>query len=216
MYRACIFDLDGTLTDTLESLTYSVNGTLRELGMTEITSEQCRAFVGDGARALIERSLQAVGDKELLKIEEAMAAYKRIFQKNCTYHVKPYDGIPAMLKELKKRGVKLAVLSNKPHEQTRSVVAEIFGDGIFDWVQGQQEAIPRKPSPDGVYYVLEHLGVKPDEAVYIGDSDVDMKTGKAAGLLTVGVSWGFRDREILAKNGADKIIDHAEELESLL
>ncbi len=216
MKRACVFDLDGTLTDTLESLTYSVNGTLEELGLKSITSEQCRAFVGDGARCLIERALIASGNEGASLIEEAMLIYKRIFKTGCMYNVRPYDGIVEMLHALKKAGFKLAVLSNKPHEQTRSVVYEIFGTDMFDWVQGQQEGIPRKPSPEGIYYVLDKLGVEKDCTTYIGDSDVDMVTGKGAGVLTVGVSWGFRDKEVLEKSGADQIVEHAEELLGIL
>ena len=216
MKKTCIFDLDGTLTDTLESLTYSVNGTLEELGLKPITSEQCRAFVGDGARCLIERALIAAGDEQASFIEQAMQIYKRIFKTGCMYNVKPYDGIVETLLVLKQSGVKLAVLSNKPHEQTCSVVYEIFGRDLFDWVQGQQENIPRKPSPEGIYYVLDKLCVEKTDTAYVGDSDVDMRTGKSAGLLTIGVSWGFRDKEVLEQCGADHIIGHAKELLDIL
>ena len=126
MYKVCIFDLDGTLTDTLESITYSVNKTLDELGFANITMEQCRQFVGDGARVLMERTLRAVGDVELEKIERAMEIYGCIFGENCTYHVTAYEGITDMLDQLKGRGIKTAVLSNKPHQQSVDVVAEIL------------------------------------------------------------------------------------------
>lgn len=212
MYKACIFDLDGTLTDTLESLSYSVNATLRELGLGQITDEQCKAFVGNGARYLIERSLQAAGDEKLTRVEEAMEVYRRIFKVNCTYHVKPYDGIVDTLNALKEQGVKLAVLSNKPHLQTVDVVATFFEEGVFEWVQGQQEGIPRKPDPAAVLLIAERFGVTPEECVYIGDSDVDMQTGNAAGMTTVGVTWGFRTKEVLTTNGAKHTIDRAEEL----
>ncbi len=216
MYKACIFDLDGTLTDTLESLTYSVNATLAELNLPEITSEQCKSFVGSGARFLIERALQASGDAELVHIEEAMSVYGRIFKTNCTYHVAPYEGIVDMLKALKEEGVKLAVLSNKPHLQTVDVVASFFEDGTFTHVQGQQEGIPRKPDPTAACMIAEKLGVNPDECVYIGDSDVDMQTGNAAGMETVGVTWGFRPKEMLIANGAKHTIDCPEELISIV
>lgn len=216
MYRACIFDLDGTLTDSLDSLHYSVNETLKELGLGKITREQCRLFVGDGARCLIERALRASGDENLRLVDEAMQIYKRIFKENCTYNVVPYDGIEEMLSSLKARGMRLAVVSNKPDEQAGYVVEHIFGKGIFNHVQGQREDIPRKPAPDGVLFTMRQLNVEPQETVYIGDSDVDMETGKAAGVFTVGVSWGFRDRELLVKAGADEVIEHAEELQELL
>lgn len=216
MYKACIFDLDGTLTDTLDSMTYSVNETLKELHLKPITTEQCRRFVGDGARCLMERALKAAGDEELRLIEEAMQMYLRIFGENCTYKVRPYEGIVDLLEVLKQRGIKLAVVSNKPHLQTVHVVREIFGDAIFDQVQGQCEEIKRKPSPDGVRLVLDQMNVRAKEAVYIGDSDVDMMTGKAAGAFTVGVNWGFREEALLREVGADQIIGHADELLKLL
>lgn len=212
MYKACIFDLDGTLTDTLESLTYSVNETLRRLGLAPITEEQCRNFVGDGARCLIERALRASGDEELELIEEGMKTYGEVFSVNCTRAVAPYEGIVDMLHQLKEREMKLAVLSNKPDAQTKMVVAQFFGDELFDWVQGQQEGVPRKPDPAAVFAIMERLGVSKEETIYVGDSDVDMKTGKSAGVFTVGVTWGFRSRQVLEEAGADLIADHVKTL----
>lgn len=216
MYKACIFDLDGTLTDTLESLTYSVNATLSELNLPAITSEQCKSFVGSGARYLIERALQASGDRNLVHIEEAMKIYGRIFKVNCTYKVAPYEGIVEMLQELKEAGVKLAVLSNKPHLQTVDVVAEFFDEDLFTHVQGQQEGVPRKPDPTAARMIAELMSVEPTECVYIGDSDVDMETGSAAGMETVGVTWGFRPKELLLEHGAKHIINHPKELISIV
>lgn len=216
MYKVCIFDLDGTLTDTVESLTYSVNATLSELGLSQITEEQCKAFVGSGARKLIERSLNAAGDPELLHVEKAMEVYGRVFKENCTYHVAPYEGIVEMLDTLKALGVHLAVLSNKPHLQTKDVVATFFGTKTFTCVQGQQEGIPRKPDPAAVFMIAKELNVATEECLYIGDSDVDMQTGNAAGVTTIGVTWGFRSREILKENGAVYIVDKAEEIISIV
>lgn len=216
MYKACIFDLDGTLTDTLESLTYSVNATLLELGLSQITHEQCKAFVGSGARKLIERALKASGDPELHLVEQAMEAYGRIFKENCTYQVAPYDGIVDMLKELKKQGLSLAVLSNKPHLQTRDVVKTFFDDGTFASVQGQQEGIPRKPDPEAIYMIAKELNVGLEECLYVGDSDVDMQTGQRAHVTTVGVTWGFRSEEVLKKHGADYIVHKAEQIISIV
>lgn len=216
MYKACIFDLDGTLTDTLESLTYSVNATLRELGLGQITPTQCKEFVGSGARRLIEQSIQASGDPEASRIEEAMEAYGRIFKVHCTYHVAPYDGIVDMLQELKKEGVQLAVLSNKPHLQTQDVVATFFEKDTFARVYGQQEGVPRKPDPAAVHMILDELGVSSDECLYIGDSDVDMLTGCAAGVASVGVTWGFRSKEVLMEHGATYVVDKPEEIVSIV
>ena len=216
MYKACIFDLDGTLTDTLESLSYSVNATLKELGLGQITDTQCKAFVGNGARRLIEQSLQAAGDPEAKRIEEAMEVYGRIFKIHCTYHVAPYEGIVDMLQELKKEGVQLAVLSNKPHLQTQDVVATFFEKGTFARVYGQQEGVPRKPDPAAVHMILKELGVSGEECLYIGDSDVDMLTGRAAGVPAIGVTWGFRSREVLKEHGATYIVDKPEEIISIV
>ena len=127
MIKACIFDLDGTLTNTLDSLEYSVNETMKEIGRPQITKEQCRQFVGDGAKVLLERTLKAGGDTKLCHLEEAVEAYARIFDANCMYKVAPYEGIPQMLQQLKESGIKLAVLSNKPDRQAVHVVEEVFG-----------------------------------------------------------------------------------------
>ncbi|MGN1267822.1 MAG: HAD family hydrolase [Dorea sp.] len=210
--KACIFDLDGTLTDTLESLTFSVRSSLKEMNLPEITKEQCRSFVGNGARRLMEDTLRAVGDEKLERIEEAMEIYGRIFDENCTYHVTPYEGVMELLKALKQRGIKTAVLSNKPHRQTVKVVEEVLGNDLIDWAQGQQEQIARKPSADGVYAVMEKLGVTKEECLYIGDSEVDAETGKNAEVKTICVTWGFRTREELECAGADDLIDKAEEV----
>ena len=210
--KACIFDLDGTLTNTLESMTYSVNLTLKEMGLSQITKDQCRMFVGNGARVLIEESLKVSGDPKASRIEEGMKIYGRIFDQNCTDHVTLYEGIPEMLKALKDRGIHLAVLSNKPDRQTVKVVKEIFGDNIFDYAQGQKDGIRRKPAPDGVWYLMEQMQVSKEECLYIGDSEVDAATGKNAGLKTIGVLWGFRDRKTLETAGADHLIERPEEL----
>lgn len=210
--KACIFDLDGTLTNTLESMTYSVNLTLEEMGLSKITKDQCRLFVGNGARVLIEKSLKAAGDTDASRIEEGMEIYGRIFDRNCTYHVTPYEGIPEMLKALKDKEIQLAVLSNKPDRQTVKVVKAIFGEELFDYAQGQKEGIRRKPEPDGVWYLMEQMHVSKEECLYIGDSEVDAATGRNAGLKTIGVLWGFRDRKTLETAGVDDLIDRPDEL----
>lgn len=210
--KACIFDLDGTLTNTLESMTYSVNLTLEEMGLSKITKDQCRLFVGNGARVLMEKSLKAAGDTDASRIEEGMEIYGRIFDQNCTYHVTPYEGISEMLKALKDKGIHLAVLSNKPDRQTVKVVKAIFGEELFDYAQGQKEGIRRKPEPDGVWYLMEQMHVSKEECLYIGDSEVDAATGRNAGLKTIGVLWGFRDRKTLETAGADDLIDRPDEL----
>ena len=212
MYKACIFDLDGTLTDTLESLLFSVNEPLQDMELPVITKEQCRSFVGNGAKVLIEQSLKAAGDTGLSRFEEAFAAYGRIFDKNCTYHVKPYPGIEKMLSEMKKKGMKLGVLSNKPDRQAVHVVEEIFGKELFDLVWGQKEGVPRKPDPAALFSMADLFGAASEEVLYIGDSEVDAATGNAAGMDTVLVEWGFRTREELEMAGACRIVAAADEI----
>lgn len=210
--KACIFDLDGTLTDTLDSLVYSVNATLDELSLPPITRMQCRRFVGNGARVLIERALTASGDEGASRIEAGMEAYRRIFGEHCMYHVRPYDGIPEVLEAMKKKGMKLAVLSNKPHAQTVNVVETVFGKDCFEFVQGQIDGIPRKPDPGCVYELLNKMGVSKEQCLYVGDSEVDVATGIAAGVTCIGVEWGFRDRQELVDAGAEHLASHPSQL----
>lgn len=210
--KACIFDLDGTLTNTIESLTYSVNLTLKEMHLEQITMEQCRQFVGNGARYLMERAIVAGGDLEGKRIEESMEIYARVFDENCTYKVTPYEGIREMIAELKERGILLGVLSNKPNQQTVHVVETVFGKGTFDFMQGQKEGIRRKPDPEGFFRMLEDMKVEKDECLYVGDSEVDVAMGIAAGANLVAVDWGFRPVEVLEKAGAERIISRPEEL----
>ena len=216
MYKLCIFDLDGTLTDTLDSLTYSVNETMKEMNLKSITREQCRQFVGNGSKVLLERTLEVSGDPYKHRIDEAMEVYDRIFKVNCTYNVVPYDGIRELLNQLKLKGMKLAVLSNKPDREVKSVVNKIFGEDIFDIARGQREGTPRKPDPTAVLEIVQEFNMSLDDVMYIGDSEVDIATGHAAKVKTVGVLWGFRSREILIEAGAKCMIDYPYELTELM
>ena len=216
MYKAGIFDLDGTLADTVDSMAYSANLALRELGLLEQPAERFKTFAGDGAEELIRRCLRAGGDETCSKFEEMQRLYRRYFGENCMYHVQLYDGILHLLETMKQKGMKLAVLSNKPNAQAVDVVEKLFGKGHFYYVQGQTEEIPRKPSPVGALHIAEYFGVERSECLYIGDTDTDMQTGTAAGMFTIGVLWGFRSREELEENRADWIAGHPSEIESFL
>ena len=138
------------------------------------------------------------------------------FSKYCMYEVKPFPGIPELLSELQAEGIRTAVLSNKPDAQTREVVRSLFGDKLIDMVQGQTEEVPRKPAPDGALRIAAAFGLEPSECMYLGDSDTDMKTGRAAGMYTVGVLWGFRNREELLKNGAEALAEKPEDIKTLV
>lgn len=212
MKKAVIFDLDGTLADTIASITHCGNLALSRFGLPSFQEEDYKRFVGDGAAMLIRRALLAVGDGKLSHFDQVYEAYLKIFAEGCMYQVKPYDGIVPLLEKLKHLGVRIAVLSNKPDADSLRVVEELFGKGFFDFVQGQREDVPRKPDPAGVYRIMEHFGLPASDFLYVGDSGVDMRTGKAAGIFTVGVLWGFRDRKELVENGADAVIAGPQEL----
>lgn len=216
MYKVCIFDLDGTLADTVASLAYNGNRALEALGLKTHPEERYQYFAGDGSDELVRRCLKASGDEKLEHFEEMRKIYGEFFKEGCMYHVKPFDGMVEALEEIKKYGVKIAVLSNKPHENTIKVVETLFGKNFFDHIQGQQEGIPRKPSPIGALHIAEVFHVKKEECLYFGDTNTDMQTGKAAGMKTVGVTWGFRTKEELEENHADFLIDAPKEIVSLL
>lgn len=210
--KAVIFDLDGTLTDTLKSIWKSANLALADVGLSPFEIDRYRYFVGDGAAELVKRALIADGDTELVHFEKMAESYRRHFEKYVNYEVRPYEGIVDLIHALKEKGILLAVNSNKPHERTISVVEKHFGKGTFDILVGQSDERARKPAPDGVLYIMEQLGLSKDEVIYLGDTCVDMKTGKSAGVYTVGALWGFRDRQELEENHADAIIAHPMDL----
>lgn len=210
--RCGIFDLDGTLLNTLKALTYTTGLVLEHFGYKPITEAQVCQIVGDGYKCQVERALRLAGDEKLEHLEESLPLYLELFAKHCLYGVKPYDGIPELLEALKARGISIAVLSNKPHERTVENIETVFGKGYFDIVAGEQPGIPKKPDPAGVKRILDQLNVRPEECLYFGDTGTDMKTGKNAGLITVGVEWGFRGREELERFHPDYIISHPMEI----
>lgn len=199
MYKCCIFDLDGTLVNSIYAIQKAVNDTLARYGLGPISVEDTKIYVGDGYRVLMERALKACGDQELAHYEESLTVYQEIFKECCMYRVEAYKGIRELLAFLKEQGIRIAVLSNKPHLRTLDNVNGIFGDGYFDAVYGEREAegIAKKPAPDGIWDILRELGAEKEECLYFGDTNTDMETGKNAGVDAVGVTWGFRGREEL-------------------
>lgn len=235
MKKAVVFDLDGTLANTLASLAYCTNRALADFGYPPIEAEHFRKFVGNGARMQITRALRFLGVEETpveleeaLKkgrkpdedgfftepkgLEEILSHYMDYFSKDCLYAVTPYPGIPELLSALKQKGIMLAVLSNKPDAQTKDVVEGLFGTSGFDLVMGQNSQRRKKPAPDGVEEIEKAFGIGPEEVLYAGDSGVDMDTAKAAGVMAVGVCWGFRTAEELKQHGADILIQRPEEM----
>lgn len=206
-----MFDLDGTIADTLESIAYSANKTLVACGLEARPVEEYKYYAGDGADVLVMRALKAASNS-VEQAEElyskAREIYREVFVDACMYHVKPFDGIIEMLDALKNQGIKIGVLTNKPHARGVEVVTELFSEGYFDCIMGQKEGVPKKPDPSGARLMLEEFGVSPEECIYVGDTNVDMQTGKNTGMFTVGVLWGFRERDELVNNKADAIIEH--------
>ena len=216
MIKVCIFDLDGTLTDTVRTLAYFVNAETAKHGFPPAPVEQFKYFAGNGARTLIHRVLayHGVMDAALENsiLQDYNAAYDADFLHLCTL----YDGVAGMIQELCNQRVQLAVLSNKPQPTTQKIIKAFFDAGTFAAVFGQREGVPLKPDPVGVFEILDLLHLKKDECLYIGDTAVDIQTGKSAGITTVGVLWGFRGRAELEGAGATHIIAKPSELLTLI
>ena len=216
MYRLCIFDLDGTLLNTIQALTYTTNVTLDAFGLAHIGPEQTRRIVGDGYKKQMERALTLCGGDAMAHYEESLPLYMENFAKYCMVGVEPYDGIPHLLEYLREKGVKIAVFSNKPHHQAVENIETVFGKGYFDCIRGEQPGTPKKPAPDGALLVCRELGMEPEECLYLGDTNTDMKTGIAAGMDTVGVTWGFRDRGELMSFHPEYLVDHPSQVEEII
>ncbi len=198
-YNTVIFDLDGTLLNTLDDLCDSVNFVLEHFGFEKITKEQTKGYVGNGIRKLIERAVPN-GDKNPL-FEPTFALFKEYYPTHSGIKTAPYEGICALLEKLKNEGVKLGVVSNKNHNAVLSLCEKYFKD-TFSIVVGEREGVMRKPAPDSVLYALEKLGSNIEDTVYIGDSQVDVMTAKNCNMDLIAVTWGFRDEKDLTDAGA--------------
>ena len=193
-----IFDLDGTLLSTLNDLATSTNYALRWAGMPERTIEEIRMFVGNGVKLLMERAIPNGINNP--KFEETYAKFREHYLEHNLDTTSPYDGIPELLRELKRRGKKLAIVSNKFYAATQDLAKHFFTDTI-EVAIGERETIRKKPAPDTVLEALRQLGASKEGAVYIGDSDVDIMTAKNCGLPCISVLWGFRDKDFLIQHG---------------
>lgn len=211
--KAIVFDMDGTLLDTLQDLTNAVNVVLSKYGLPEKTVAEVCKVVGNGARNLV-KGVVPEGEKHP-DFEAIFEDYKTYYAQHCEEETKPYEGILELLQELKKRKYMMAVVSNKPDPAVK-VLAEKYFPGCFKVAIGDMEGYNRKPAPDLVYKALEELGAKKEEAIYVGDSDVDLMTAMNAELPCISVTWGFRDREFLMSHGASVFIDKPVELLKLL
>ena len=215
MIKAAIFDLDGTLLNTLEDVVNACNYALKKCNFKTHSIEEYKVFVGDGRSKLIER----IVPDEYKGNDEVKNKVLRLFDEYYSGHMldmtKPYEGICEMLKSLKEKGVKLAVVSNKPDEFVGGIVKKYFGD-TFEIVHGQRTNYPVKPDPTTVYEVIESFGIKLNESIYVGDSNVDIYTAKNAKVKSIGVAWGFRGEEELREAGADYIVYDSNEIAELI
>ncbi len=216
MIKLCIFDLDGTLVNSLKTITYYMNRTLTKHKIDPITENECQYFVGSGARNLMKRALLSRGIDNEKILEELLAEYNADYDSAPYYLSEVYPDITELLRSLKARGIALAVASNKPDFATREAIKYFFGD-LFSFVRGGTSDMPLKPAPDIVYHIGEKLCAAPCQTAYIGDSDVDVKTAKNAGVaLPIAVLWGFRTASELKAAGAEIFASYPADIEKMV
>ena len=214
-FKAVIFDLDGTLLDTLEDIADAANHVLLQKGFPTHRIDAYRYFVGDGVNILFSRVLPEQKQNDDL-VAECVAAFREAYGYYWNVKTKPYDGIPDMLDSLTARGFRLAVLSNKPDDFAKKCVKELLSEWQFEVVFGSQDGIPRKPHPEGALRIANLIDTKPGHILYLGDTFIDMRTAVAAGMFPVGALWGFRSAEELRNAGAEKVITQPQDLLHLL
>lgn len=214
MKKAVIFDLDGTLLDTLEDLRDSLNHALERRGHRRQSTEEVRRKVGDGLAKLVERALEGSG-ADAGERQAVLEEFKPYYAQHCREKTRPYAGVTELMEALKDQGVKIAIVSNKADGAVKTLSGEFFPD-LVDFAAGEKEGVRRKPAPDTVLEALRALETEAAEAIYVGDSEVDIATAENAGMEAILVTWGFRDEEFLITKGAKKIVHNAEELKDML
>lgn len=216
MIKCCIFDLDGTLLSTLETITFHLNNTLRQEGLSEITLDECRAFIGDGARKLVGRAIAKSGVTDTATLERVLRVYNEAYNDSPLPETEPYPGITELIDRLYSSGINLAVVTNKP-ERTARLLIDHFFEGRFSAVVGGREGVPLKPDPTSSLGVIGSLGLASGETAFIGDTAVDITTGRnMCAALSVGVCWGFRSEDELLGAGADALAHTADELSRII
>lgn len=215
-YDLVIFDLDGTLLNTIGDLAASVDYVMRSRNLPEHSDAEYRQMVGGGIKRLVERALPAELAANEAYVEECVAQFRRYYVDNIDRHTIPYEGMPELLRELRRCGVKLAVASNKFQHGTDRLVAKFFGDIDFVAIEGNREGAPLKPDPAIVHNILQRADVDRSRAVMVGDSGIDIRTAAAAGIDSIGVAWGFRFADELYEAGATKVVTTVEELSEIL
>lgn len=212
-YQTAIFDMDGTILETLEDMCASVNVTMDHVGYPRRTMDEVRHFVGNGAAKLIERCMPA--GVEDPRYPAALEFYRAYYDAHAQIKTGPYPGIPELLNQLSREGVRLAVVSNKPDEAVRALTERYF-PSVFPVAIGNRDGWATKPAPDSVYEAMRLLGARRESTVYVGDSDVDVDTARNAGLDSIIVTWGFRDEDFLRAHGAQHLAHNADELYEML
>lgn len=212
MAYGIIFDLDGTLADTMDDLKTAVNSTLTILGYETRTKFELLNFINNGSRELVRRSLPTAVQTEDFIIDSALSIYKDEYEKCFCDKTREYTGMNEVLSKLKELGFRLGVLTNKPDQFAKIIIKKLFGESTFEFVQGQTD-LPHKPDPTGALLVAKEIGVKPHKCIFIGDSDVDIKTAQNAGMRSIGVAWGYRSVELLTETGANFIAESPAQIE---
>ncbi|MBE6818711.1 MAG: HAD family hydrolase [Ruminococcaceae bacterium] len=210
MIKLVIFDLDGTLLYTLDSIAKSANHILADYGYEAIETDVYRHYVGDGIYELLDRAFSHAG--ETVKVtDEMVLRFRSYFKEDRNFHLRIYEGIEELLAFLKQKHIKIACNTNKPDPNAKLLLHEQFGDA-FDVILGQRDGVPKKPDPAGAREIIDAIGASPVQALYVGDSDVDIFTAKNCGCFAVGAAWGYRGREELQQNGADFIAEHPSDI----
>ncbi|HHW48090.1 MAG TPA: HAD family hydrolase [Clostridiaceae bacterium] len=206
-YKAIIFDLDGTLLDTIEDLSDSMNAVLEKKGFPTHSVEEYKYFIGHGIHKLVERALPANFRNER-SIKEHADLMRQEYKKRWNNKTRPYEGIPELLGKLEEKGILMAVLSNKADDFTKVIISELLPHWKFEVVFGERSNVPRKPDPSAALEIANILGVQPKNFIFLGDSESDMITATAAGMYGIGALWGFRTKEELLSSGAKAVIQH--------
>ena len=211
-YTTVLFDLDGTLLDTLDDLTDAVNRTLQRYDLPQRTRQEVRSFLGNGAKYLMEHAAPGLDTD---RFDALLRDYKADYDKNCRIKTAPYPGVDVLLRALKDAGIRTGIVSNKPDSAVQPLFEAFFAD-TMDTAVGERAGIRRKPAPDTVLAAMERLGATADRTLYVGDSEVDIETARNAGVACASVTWGFRDPDTLKDSGADMLFDSADVLRNFL
>jgi len=210
--KGCIFDLDGTLVNSLVDLAYATNNVLKKHGLPIYELSQYNFFVGNGVKKLMERAL---GKEHLNILDECLKDFYQYYDEHCLDHTLPYPGVKELVADLKEAGILISVVTNKPHQQAVKIVESLFPN-TFTAILGQQDLYPTKPNPESSHIALMTMRLSSKDCYFIGDSNVDIDTGYNAGIETIGVSWGFRGRKELENAGADFVVDNAYEIMEII